>query len=122
MPSIVGLLTTTPERLSTYLLKFEDVMVEVLLKLLVGEVDAKLFEAVHVEILKTKNVKHTNERRLPLGCACNSLDSEWKSMVNLCCCCNYVSRGTCLIYTLYKIVEETIIKGLGQRITRVCSL
>lgn len=36
----------------------KDVLVEVRLHLLVGKVDAKLLEAVHVENLKAENVEH----------------------------------------------------------------
>lgn len=44
--------------------KLEDVLVEVVLETFVGKVDAELFEAVVLIILKTKNVKHSNGQDL----------------------------------------------------------
>ncbi len=48
----------------TYLVEgffeLECVLVEVLLQLLVGEVDAELLEAVLLEDLETENVQHTD--------------------------------------------------------------
>ena len=41
-------------------------LVEILLQLLVGEVDVELFEPVHLEVLKAKNVQDTNECKLLL--------------------------------------------------------
>lgn len=48
----------------SYLFKLEDVLVEVVLETLVGKVDAELFEAVVLIILKPKNVKHSNGQDL----------------------------------------------------------
>lgn len=45
---------------STNLFKFKDVLVEVILKLLVGVVDAELFKAVGLKVLKAEDIKHTN--------------------------------------------------------------
>ena len=42
-------------------------LVEVLLQLFVGVVDAELFKAVHHEVLETEDVNHADERRLALG-------------------------------------------------------
>ena len=39
----------------------EDVLVEVLLKFLVGKVDVELFKSIHVKIFKPKYVKNANE-------------------------------------------------------------
>ena len=36
-------------------------LVEVLLKLLVGKVDVELFKSIHLKILKTKYVQNTDE-------------------------------------------------------------
>lgn len=44
----------------THLFHFEDVLVEVLLELLVGIVDAELLKGVLQKHLKTKYVKHSN--------------------------------------------------------------
>jgi hypothetical protein len=43
------------------LLEGEDVVIEELVQLLVGEVDAQLLEAVEFEVLKAKNIEDTNE-------------------------------------------------------------
>ena len=40
------------------LFKLEDMLVEVVLEVLVGVVDAELLEAVLVEVLKAKDVQH----------------------------------------------------------------
>lgn len=47
-----------------FLLQHKHVVVEELLKLLVGEVDAQLLERVHHKDLKTGNVKHSDEEVL----------------------------------------------------------
>jgi hypothetical protein len=62
-------------RVWVYLFELEDVLIEVLLQLLVGEVDAELLEAVHHEVLKAEDVQHSNERRLALGLTSDSLYS-----------------------------------------------
>ena len=46
------------------LLQRENVLVEILLQLLVGEVDVELLEAVHLEVLEPKDVEHPNEGEL----------------------------------------------------------
>ena len=43
---------------ATYLFKLEDVLVEVILQVLVGVVDAELLKAVAPEVLKPKDVQH----------------------------------------------------------------
>lgn len=48
----------------SHLFKLEDVLVEVVLETFVGEVDAELFEAVVLVILKTENVEHSNGQDL----------------------------------------------------------
>lgn len=58
------------------LLELEDVVVEVLLQLLVGVVDAKLFEAVDIEVLESEYVQHSDERRLCLGRSSYGLPSS----------------------------------------------
>ena len=58
------------------LLQDEHGVVEQLLQLLVGEVDAELLEAVEVEDLKAGNIKDTNKTcSLPLGSVQASVDS-----------------------------------------------
>ena len=47
-----------------YLLELEDVLVEVVLESLVGEVDAELFKAVVLVVLKAKDVQHTDGQYL----------------------------------------------------------
>ncbi len=47
------------KRCCSHLLHGEDLMVEVLLKLLVGQVDTQLLEAVLVKVLKTKNIQNS---------------------------------------------------------------
>ena len=47
-----------------YFFHGEDLVVEVLLELLVGEIDAELLETVGLKVLKSKNVQNTcNKRR-----------------------------------------------------------
>ena len=46
------------------LLQHKHVVVEELLQLLIGEVDAELLKRVHHENLKTSNVQHSNEEVL----------------------------------------------------------
>lgn len=48
----------------SHLFKLEDVLVEVVLETFVGEVDAELFEAVVLVILKTENVEHSDGQDL----------------------------------------------------------
>lgn len=48
----------------SHLFKLEDVLVEVVLETFVGEVDAELFEAVVLVILKTENVENSNGQDL----------------------------------------------------------
>ena len=45
---------------STYLSYVKYVLVEIILQVFVCQVDAKLFKAVHFEILKSKDVQYTN--------------------------------------------------------------
>ena len=45
-----------------HLFHLEDVLVEVLLQLLVGQVDAELLKVVFLEALKAVNVQHANQR------------------------------------------------------------
>lgn len=47
-----------------YLLQFEDVLVEVVLQSFVGEVDAELFKAVVLIILKAKDVQDSYRQGL----------------------------------------------------------
>ena len=44
----------------TYLLKLEDMLVEVILKMLICIIDAELLEAVSAKVLKPKDVQHSN--------------------------------------------------------------
>lgn len=46
--------------LSFHLLQLKDVLVEVMLKPLVGEVDAELFKAVVLVVFKAKDVEHAD--------------------------------------------------------------
>ena len=48
----------------SYLTNFEDMLVQVKLKIFIGQVDAELFKAVSLEIFKSKNVKHSNRKCL----------------------------------------------------------
>ena len=43
-----------------YLFHFENVLVEVLLEMLIGKVNAKLLERVPAKHFKAKNVQHSN--------------------------------------------------------------
>lgn len=47
-----------------YLLQFEDVLVEVVLQALVGEVDAELLEAVVLVVLEPEDVEHPDGQDL----------------------------------------------------------
>lgn len=47
-----------------YLLQFEDVLVEIVLKPFVGEVDTELFKTVVLIILKAKDVQHSYRQDL----------------------------------------------------------
>lgn len=47
-----------------YLLQFEDVLVEVVLQPLVGEVDAELFEAVVLVVLEAEDVQDSYRQNL----------------------------------------------------------
>ena len=49
-------------------LEHEDVLVEVVLKLLVREVDAELLEGVDLEALEPEDVQHTDAGVLMSGC------------------------------------------------------
>lgn len=64
------------------LLQFENVLHEELLQILVREIDAKLFEAVVVEILKAENVQHSDgiTRRRPwlVDCGIYLLDDQYE--------------------------------------------
>lgn len=51
----------------SYLLQLEDVLVEVVLQTFVGKVDAELFEAVVLVILKTENVQNSDGQDLKQG-------------------------------------------------------
>ena len=55
--SVAGGLWQTP-----HLLHLEDMLVEVLLQPLVGQVDAELLEVVFLEALKAIDVQHANQR------------------------------------------------------------
>lgn len=48
----------------TNLFKFKNVLVEVILKLLVGVVDAELFKAVGLKVFEAEDVKDTNRQTL----------------------------------------------------------
>ena len=52
-----------PSNLLAVLVLFqrEDVLVEVLLKFLVGKVNVELLESIHIKILEPKDVENTNE-------------------------------------------------------------
>ena len=54
------LLYLSTQHFPTYLLHGEYLMVEVALELLVGQVDAKLFETVHLKVLKAKDVQNAH--------------------------------------------------------------
>lgn len=49
---------------STNLFKLKNVLVEVILKLLVGVVNAELFEAVGLEVFEAKDVEHADRQAL----------------------------------------------------------
>lgn len=46
--------------LQTYLFKFKDVLVEVVLQAFVGKVNAELFKTVILIVFKPKNIKYSN--------------------------------------------------------------
>jgi len=73
------------------LLKLEGILVEVLLQLLVGEVDAKLLEAVLLEYLEPEDVQHSYHR---------GLDTRYG-----------LHRG---IDPFHQPIEQPAIKGLHQ--------
>jgi len=79
------------------LLKLEDVLVEKELKLLVGVVNAKLLEAVLLEVLKSEDVQDSHERKT-LGLANGGIDG------------------------LENPSEHATVKGLGQGIQRILGL
>lgn len=63
LPQTVPTIATL-DRSRPHLLQFEDVLVEVVLQTFVGKVDAELFEAVVLVILKTKNVQNSDGQDL----------------------------------------------------------
>ncbi len=63
--------------------KLKDVLVEVVLETFIGKVDAELFEAVVLIILKTKNVKHSNGQDLTETNKRNM--KKIKSLILKCC-------------------------------------
>lgn len=48
----------------THLFMGKDMIIEVLLQLLVGKVDAKLLKAIELEVLKTKNIQEAQAHKL----------------------------------------------------------
>jgi hypothetical protein len=50
--------------MTTNLLKFEYMLVEVILQVFIGIVDAELFETVLVKVLKPKDIQDTNRATL----------------------------------------------------------
>lgn len=52
------------QKMRTYLLQIENVVVEIILQLFVCIVNAELLEAVGLEVLKAKNVQNTNGQTL----------------------------------------------------------
>ena len=80
------------------LLHLEDVLHEELLQVLVGEVDAKLLEAVCVEVLEAKDVKHSY--------------------------CTFVIEFDvrlvyCSIYLLHNEDKQTAVNAFGKGVTNV---
>lgn len=61
---VVFTVVTTSRRL--YLFKLKYVLIEVVLKPLVGKVDAELFKAVVLIVFKSKDIKDTNGQDLVL--------------------------------------------------------
>lgn len=55
------------QKMRTYLLQIENVVVEIILQLLICIVNAELLEAVGLEVLKAKNVQNTNGQTLKTG-------------------------------------------------------
>lgn len=51
-------------RRSTNLFKLKNVLVEVILKLLIGVVNAELFEAVGLEVFEAEDVEHADRQAL----------------------------------------------------------
>lgn len=49
---------------ATYLLQFEDMLVEVVLQSLIGKVDAELLKAVVLIVLKAKDIQYPNGQNL----------------------------------------------------------
>lgn len=54
------------EMKSTYLLKLEDVLVDVILQFLIGVVDTQLLKTVCLEVLKSKHIQDTNGQTLKM--------------------------------------------------------
>lgn len=52
--------TEMKERWITHLLKFEDMLIEVILQMLIGIVDAELLKTVAAKVFKTKDIQHPN--------------------------------------------------------------
>lgn len=52
------------QKMRTYLLQIKNMVVEIILQLFVGIIDAELLKAVGLEVLKAKNVQNTNGQTL----------------------------------------------------------
>ena len=50
-------------------------LIEVFLEFLVGKIDVELFKSIHFEILKSKNVKHSDKGKLVLSSSDSHVDS-----------------------------------------------
>lgn len=95
------------------LLRLEHELVELLVELLVGIVDAELLETVYLEDFKAVNVQH-----LPQSGA-ESFNNEKKMIIYryvICGSAGGVSRQT-LIQSKHKVVEELRVKALHFRLT-----
>ena len=74
--SLINALRITQNLLAVFmLLKREDMLIEVFLKLLIGKINVELFKAIHFKILKSKNVKHSNKGKLVLSSPDSHVDS-----------------------------------------------
>lgn len=86
-----------------YLLKLEDVLVEVMLETFIGKVDAELFKAVVLEVLKTKNVQHSDGQDLKTTNVCESMRNFFRlHLLKL----NYLLNIEMLQY--YKVSNNTL--------------
>lgn len=67
-----------------YLLLFKDVMVEVLLQLLIGQVNAELLKVVGRKLLKAVDVQHAYAGCTVLVLSDSSIDAKYQPVKHLC--------------------------------------